>query len=113
MSGVGAFMAGGGGAAPLSILISPDYSYTSRTGAGAISSGTVTGTALGGTSPYTYAWAYVSGNSYTISSAATASTQFSTSLSGGFYKSGTYRCTVTDNLGVTAYADVGVDFESF
>lgn len=97
---------------PVGILISPDPSYDSRIGSGSLTSSAVTGTAIGGTAPYTYAWTYVSGSSYTINSPASAATTFTTNLSATQLKSGVYRCTVTDAFLSTASADVTVELES-
>ena len=98
---------------PLSISISPSSLYNSRTGNGSLTSSPATGTGSGGTGPYTYAWTYVSGNSYTINSPSSATTTFTTSLIAGQLKSGVYRCTVTDSLSATASATITVDMESF
>ena len=95
-----------------SISISPGNVYTSRSGGGSATSNTVTATASGGAGGYTYAWTYVSGNSYTINSSTSASTTFTTTLVSGAYKTGVYRCTVTSG-GATVSADITVDFESF
>lgn len=100
-------------AAPLSVSISPSSLYNSRTGNGSLTSSPATGTGSGGTGPYTYAWTYVSGNSYTINSPSSATTTFTTSLTAGQLKSGVYRCTVTDSLSATASATITVDMESF
>lgn len=100
-------------AAPLSISISPSSLYNSRLGSGSLTSPPATGTGSGGTGPYTYAWTYVSGSSFTINSPGLASTTFTTSLTAGQLKSGVYRCTVTDSLSATASATITVDLESF
>lgn len=97
---------------PLSISISPSSLYNSRSGGGSLTSSPATGTGSGGTAPYTYAWTYVSGNSYTINSPSSASTTFTTSLTAGQLKSGVYRCTVTDSLSATASDTITVEMES-
>lgn len=93
------------------ITISPSSLYTSRSGGGSATSAAATGSGSGGAGGYTYAWTYVSGDSYTINSSASASTTFTTTLISGAFKSGVYRCTVTSG-GVTATADITVEFES-
>lgn len=98
---------------PLSISISPSSLYDTRIGGGSLTSSPATGTGAGGTAPYTYAWTYVSGNSYTIDSPGLATTTFTTSLTAGQLKSGVYRCTVTDSLSATASATITVEMESF
>ena len=97
---------------PLSISISPSSLYNSRSGGGPLTSSPATGTGSGGTGPYTYAWTYVSGSSYTINSPASATTTFTTNLIAGQFKSGVYRCTVTDSLSATASATITVEMES-
>lgn len=99
--------------APLSVVVSPTSLYKSRVGNGSITSDPATGSASGGTPGYTYAWTYVSGSSYTINSPSSAATTFTTTVSVGSSKTGTYRCTVTDGVGGTAYFDITVDFEAF
>lgn len=95
-----------------SISISPSDLYTSISGGGSVTSAAATATASGGAGGYTYAWTYVSGDSFTINSSTSASTTFTTTLVSGGYKLGNYRCTVTSG-GATASADIQVVFESF
>lgn len=96
---------------PLSVGISPTSISESRVGAGSITSSTATATADGGAGGYTYAWAHVSGDSYTINSPSSAGTTFTTSVLAGQLKSGVYRCTVTDSASSTATADITVALE--
>lgn len=97
----------------LSITISPSSLNTTRFGAGSITSAAATGSAAGGAGGYTYAWSYISGSIYTRNTSSSASTTFTTNLVAEQYKVGVYRCTVTDSLGATAFANITVDFESF
>ena len=96
----------------LAITISPANTYTTRTGSGSLTSSTSTGSASGGAGGYSYAWTYVSGDSFTINTPSTAGTTFTTSLGVNIYKSGTYRCTVTDSASATAFADTLIELES-
>lgn len=114
MSGaVFAALAGGYAAEPLSISISPaSPMYNSRSGGGSLTSSAATGTAAGGAGGYSYAWTHVSGSNYTINSPSSASTTFTTTLTGSQFKSGVYRCTVTDSLSATASADITIEMEA-
>ncbi len=94
---------------PLSASISPPNLY--KFGSGVITSDPATCVVQGGAAPYTYAWTYVSGQSYTINSPSSASTTFTTSISAGVLKSGVYRCTVTDARSASVQVDITVDFE--
>ena len=98
---------------PLSIIISPSSLYNIFSGTGTVTSDPATGIASGGTGGYSYAWTFVSGNSYTINNPFTDTATFSTFLSAGQFKSGNYRCTVTDSSSATAFADIQVDLEAF
>jgi hypothetical protein len=84
----------------------------SKTGTTAtLTTASTTVTASGGTTPYTYSWAFVSGDSFTITSPSAATTTFSATLNEDEFVSGIYRCTVTDSTGgtpLTATADVPV-----
>lgn len=63
---------------------------------------------IGGIGPFSYSWARVSGEVFTIGSPSSASTSFSKTLVGNVQQSGTYRVTVTDSVGDTASADTVV-----
>ena len=93
----------GAGALPFSASASP-ASATGSGLSGTIETNTVTVTPAGGTGPYTYAWAYVSGDAVTVQSPTAATTKFSSLTSA----ESVYRCTVTDFLLATAVANVGV-----
>lgn len=70
---------------------------------------TVTATAAGGTSPYSYSWSFVSGdNGIIINSASAATTTFSGTPGVNNSLSATYLCTVTDDLSETATVSVTV-----
>jgi hypothetical protein len=76
----------------------------------AITSPIATAGAGGGTPPYTYAWTSVSGFAFTINSPTSSATTFSAGPFpvDGTVRAGIERCTVTDDDGATAYADVAV-----
>jgi hypothetical protein len=78
------------------------------TGAGAAATNTITATASFGTGPWTYAWTYVTGDVFTVSNPANATTNFSTTLGDGQAKYAIYRVTATDSLAATKTADVPV-----
>lgn len=86
------------------------YALGAQVGTGTLTTDAVTVTPSGGTGPYTYAWAYVSGYaSFTTNSPTSATTDWTGTLSTpGQERSATYRCTVTDSLAATATITVGV-----
>lgn len=112
MSGIQLALLGAGGGPPPTVSISPPSIYDFRLGSGGITSSAATASASGGAGGYSYAWTYVSDDSYTINSPTSATTTFSTTLIGGQTKSGTYRCTVTDAASATGYADIVVELEA-
>jgi len=91
-------------------------SHTIRSTAGAVTPQTLTTpntmvTATGGVPGYTYVWSFVSGGGgIVINSPSSATTTFSATSTAGTGRTGTARCTVTDTLGITAYADVNLKF---
>lgn len=88
-------------------LDTPFVQYLNN-GVGTQTTNAVTATPSGGTGPYTYAWTYVSGDTFTVNSPAAASTTFSRSLAVDDTFAGEYRVTVTDSLAATASAVVAV-----
>ena len=110
MAGIHNRMAGRSGV-PLSVAATPGPIYT-LSSAGASTSVSDVAVASGGAGSYTYAWTYVSGASYTINAAAFASTTFTTNISAGVLKQGTYRVTATDAVSATAFADYLIEFEA-
>lgn len=96
-------------APPISLSISP----ASANGAGftvprVVTTDAVTAIPVGGTAPYSYAWAYVSGDVVAVTSPTLATTTFSLFFAEGGSASASYECTVTDSLGLTAAATVAV-----
>jgi hypothetical protein len=84
--------------------------FGSRLGTGSVTTNSVTVTESGGTGPYTYAWAYVSGDAgFSANSPTAATTTFTGSITAlGQDKIAVWRCTVTDSLLATASVTVGV-----
>lgn len=95
-------------AGALSASISAAYAFASGVGGGPFTTTTPTVTAAGGTAPYTYAWAKVSGDTLTVNSPTAASTNFTGSPGIGNILQAVYRCTVTDSAGSPATATVDV-----
>jgi hypothetical protein len=105
---------GSGSAPPATLSLSQQLSIVSgsRSDAGAVTSSAATALVSGGTGPYTYAWTKVSGSTFTVNSPTANATTFSTTLTNGQELSAVYRCTVTDSLAATAFADVTVNLTS-
>ena len=100
-------------ATALAMTVTPSVIANIRLGAGSLTSDPATGNASGGAGGYTYAWTYVSGDVFTINTPSSSVTTFTTSFGlGGIFKSGVYRCTVTDSLSATASDTVTVELES-
>lgn len=96
-------------AGALSASISAAWAFASATGGGSGTTGTASVvTASGGTSPYTYAWTKVSGDTLTVTSATSASTTFSGTPGANNTLQAVYRCTVTDDVAATTTVDVNV-----
>jgi hypothetical protein len=97
--------------ASMTASASPTSLYQSTTFASGTTSST-TVTPSGGTAPYTYAWALLTGDTLTVNSPTAATTTFTaTGLTSGQSKSATYRCTVTDSAALTATVDVSITVE--
>jgi hypothetical protein len=112
MSVLSTLIAGSSGPA-ISVTIDPNLAYGSRSAKGTAFTYYVTATASGGVAPYTYAWAYVSGdNTFTASAPTAATTRWSASLTQfGQYKESVWKVTVTDSLGTTSIANLFVSVE--
>jgi hypothetical protein len=83
--------------------ISADSPYST------ITTGNVSASAAGGTSPYSYAWTKVSGGGISANSPASSLTSFTATLVAvGENRTATWRCTATDAGGLTGTRDVDV-----
>lgn len=79
-----------------------------ETSGGTATTNTVTVTASGGTSPYTYAWTKKSGDTLTVNSPTSNATTFSGTPGAGNAFISTYTCTITDSAGSPATFDVDI-----
>lgn len=90
-------------ASPFSAAASPTTASGSRLGAGSVTTNSVTLIPTGGTGPYTYAHAYVSGDAtLTTNSPTSAASTFTGGVTAGVTKDAVYRGTITDSLAATA-----------
>lgn len=92
----------------LTASASSSYAFASTGGGLSGTTGTITITAAGGTSPYTYAWTKKSGDTVTVNSPSAAATTFTSTPGTNNEHIGTYTCTVTDDVSDTFEVDVGV-----
>lgn len=97
--------------AVLTAFATPSSIYGSHFGPGVAATPAVTISVTGGTTPYTYAWTKVSGDTMTVANPTGASTGFSATVGYGDSLNATYRCTITDAAGRTKTVDVGVTLE--
>lgn len=99
----------------LSVGLSGSSASAAAVGNGPFSTGAVTAIPAGGVSPYTYAWARVSGDaSIAVSSAVAAAPTWSASGTAPETKGAVWRCTVTDACGVvvvTSDVTISVQFQ--
>lgn len=94
---------------PLGVIVSPSSIFATDPNC-PLTSVPFTGTGFGGTAPFTYAWDFqVGGAGMTIDS---PSSQVTTvTVSGGGFRSGTLRCTVTDDATDTSTDVASVSME--
>ena len=112
MSGAQMMMLGSG-VAPMNLSLTyPLLVLASRTGSGTLTSPVQLATVTGGLPPYSYSWTYVSGSSFTINSPSSSSTTWTNFMVGVQDLTGTYRCTITDQQGISIHTDFGVELIS-
>jgi hypothetical protein len=92
----------------LTATVSPSSASKFQATPGTLTTGAVVVTPSGGTGPYMYAWAKVTGDTFTVNSPTGASTTFSVTLALDEDAAAQYRCTVTDSLAATFTVDVAV-----
>ena len=110
--GISSIASSGTTPVPLTLVSSPTTLAGIVNGAGTATTASVSVTAAGGTSPYTYDWTNESGtvtfsNQHQVTAGAT-STTFSRSMTSGEIASGNALCTVTDSAGSPQTANVPV-----
>lgn len=112
-------LAGFGGGSGFSVTVSPGAAsgnvFVPEPAAlfQTVTTDTVTASAAGGTGPYTYSWAYVSGSSaHEPSNPSGAATNWSATQPKNSTRDSVWRVTATDSLSATASADVAVSTES-
>lgn len=83
---------------------------STRAGAGSkavTTSSASVGTVSGGSTPYSYLWQYVSGDTFTPNTSTSSTSTFTVTITVGLgesvTKTGIYQCRVTDNAGSVAY----------
>jgi hypothetical protein len=97
-----------GGALSVSVPSRLTLGCTSS-GSSCTATGTIRARVSGGKSPYSYAWAKVSGSGSIESGASTATVKVKASTNGS--KTGVFRCTVTDGNNATAHDECTVTFD--
>ena len=96
---------------PLAVNINPSGVYAGGMTA-TITTSNVTGMAVNGSGPFTYAWTKVSGNAINALFPTSAVTNFNaTSMTSPTDRIATFRCTITDSLSASAFSDIIVECE--
>lgn len=103
-------------ASPLSLTASPAGAANTYESFGmplpqTLTTDLITAIPAGGLAPFTYAWAYLSGDVFSVSHPTGAGTYFNYTFNAFGFRSATYRCTVTDSVGSTATVDVPISIE--
>ena len=111
---VSVYLGNYGSAPPLSASASPTTAAGMGTGVDTqtVRSNYVTITPTGGTAPYSYALARLSGDTLTTNGAGTNYFRFTSVLAEGASLASVYRCTVTDNAAATVTVDVSVTLDN-
>ncbi|WP_408953170.1 hypothetical protein [Lysobacter sp. Hz 25] len=82
-------------------------------GSATVTAGNYTVTGSGGNSALSYSWVRISGDAINISSTTAQTVSWSASVSKGSTLSATFRCTVSDTSGQSAFIDVGVSLDYY
>lgn len=92
---------------PLTASASPGFVIGQKgiPGTGSVSTNPTSVSVSGGVGPYSYAWEYVSGATFTVNSPSSSTTSFSRVVGDGDEFNGVYRCKVTDSLSNVVYAN--------
>ena len=98
---------------PLSASIGGIGASAIISGGGLATTNSVTATPTGGRAPYSYSWALLTGTGVTATAPTSATTAFRRTMLPEDEDNGSWRVTITDDLGTTATADVAVNFASF
>jgi len=116
MSGAVQLIKKNNGGVALSAVLNTSSIYQEQIGLGVatITTDSVVCTASGGTPPYTYLWAYVSGGTnINISTPTSSATSFYTTGSPVFTRTAVFKCTVTDSVSGTVIATPNVTVTIF
>ena len=93
----------------MTLSVTPSVSGESYSPSGGIIvSDTAFAIPSGGIGPFSYAWTRVSGATLTVSTPNLASTSFQANVPASATRNAVYRCTATDSLGTTAFADTAI-----
>ena len=101
-------------ASPLSLAITPGAVGGLAYGSGTVTTDAATATPTGGVAPYTYAWTVVSHSNATPPAANSPASNISTFTQTAVVETddAVFRCTVTDDNGATAFADLPAFFQN-
>jgi len=95
-----------GSTTSLELSVNPLSAYGSRSGSGTAFTNFVTVSAINGSGPFSFAWTRIEGDTINIESPSNATTRFTAIVPIGDILSATFRCTVTDAFGNSAFIDI-------